>query len=199
LIGKALTTARRFKLHSKPVFRKSARFECKAASPDASARVGKRRFGSSRIVIEATCSAAGEQARGPSARTPDLRARARFEHSSDPGRACGATGQLLPPVFPGPTRSALRHASPEHSFGPEGGAGQAVRGGPGRAPAETVRVPGSRSLPRPWPPNARGLPGSRRPLGSTVRGSGRGAAGHMTVKVYGIAQLTPWAWATTSK
>jgi len=87
LIGKALTTARPFKLHSKPVFRKSARFECKTASTDASARARKRRFGSSKIVIEATCSAAGEQARGPSATTPELRARARFEHSSDPGCA----------------------------------------------------------------------------------------------------------------
>jgi len=31
LIGKALRKARPFKLHSKPVFRKSARFECKSS------------------------------------------------------------------------------------------------------------------------------------------------------------------------
>jgi hypothetical protein len=67
---------------------------------------------------------------------------------------------------------------------------------------DSLRPGGSSWLPHARAPgalNARGLPGSRRPLGSTVRGSGRGAAGHMTFEVYGVAQLTPWAWAAARK
>jgi hypothetical protein len=86
----------------------------------------------------------------PRATTPDLRARARFEHSSDPRpRPAGATGRLLAAAPLSPTRSALRHASLEHSFGPEGGAEQAVRGGLERAPAEDSSRP--RSPPSPAP------------------------------------------------
>jgi len=86
----------------------------------------------------------GDDARAPCASAIRAQFRSRL-------RPAGATGQLLPPVFSGPTRSALRRASLEHSFGPEGGAGQAVRGGLERAPAGTVRVPGSRPPPAPGP------------------------------------------------
>jgi len=74
----------------------------------------------------------------------------------------------------------------EHSSGPARRASE-LRSVPRRpAPGErscsapkSLRGDSLGPGPRPWRPNARGLPGSRRPLRSTVRGSGRGAAGHM--------------------